>query len=395
VNSNIWTILSPCSPPDINEWWSHTRLEELRSCPKRWWLRHSRYPNWQDHPYPNATGKATILGRVTHALVEEFADFIKTTGKENISGNDLSTLFKKFSARSRVPKLAEKEVTLEREKNPRFFTKSKSVSISIQQCLNAFKRIILTTPIEQFGSSHGGGETTKRLGRRISGSEVRLQSDKFHVYGVIDGIVGETILEFKTGSRSESHIRQVELYALLYFHVVGKSPKICKIVYTDGGPSEEFSPDLDRLKAIEHDVRGLLERARLYSEAGSAPAMPDSESCKWCPVRHMCDEYWLSDETIELRLSKINKDSDDFQVPSRRDVQLTVDTADLKSVDGAFVRALTQNAEPVTACIGDPGEIGPSTKHATIRMLSALVRERNAGITVSPISGSETFWLDD
>lgn len=364
-------------------------------CKRRWWLRNSVYPNWDSGIYPGQTTKAAILGRVVHKLVEDFISFVRSSSNGKIDKDSLFLLFREFSARARAPKILQEEIKSECDKNPRFSTDAASSTTSIQDCLNDFKRIIRSTPVERFCVKKNQQSKIQSGGKTKTGAEIELKSDRLRIKGVVDGIVDGDILEFKTGLRSDAHIRQVKLYALLYLHQFGSLPNSCKIIYTDSNATDEVPIDPQEIERIEREVASLIADANALCVPAAPSASPSIELCRWCPVRQLCDDYWQSDDTIGLRFVARERDADGSYFPTRRDVQLEVSVENLLNAEGSFVGAFSQADESVTACVAMPSDVACNSEKAKIRILSALIKERNGTLAVSSTASSETFWLFD
>jgi CRISPR/Cas system-associated exonuclease Cas4 (RecB family) len=108
------------------------------------------------------------------------------------------------------------------------------------------------------------------------------------------------ISDIKTGKRKESHTDQVRLYALFWWLDNELNPEervadTLRLRY----PSETIevpAPDEAELERIRQQVKKRGDKVRALIDESPPPARPERERCRWCEVRHLCEEYW-SDET--------------------------------------------------------------------------------------------------
>jgi hypothetical protein len=136
-------------------------------------------------------------------------------------------------------------------------------------------------------------------------------------------IAGEEceIVDFKTGDAVEERALQVRIYALLWSKDAELNPQMrlatsLVVAYTSGQTSVP-APTAGGLADIE---RELIERTKGVSDVtqGKPVARPSQENCRYCEVRHLCDEYWTDGVQAAIHA---NEDGSDI-----RDAELVVGT---------------------------------------------------------------------
>ena len=148
----------------------------------------------------------------------------------------------------------------------------------------------------------GSGVWASRAPRRISRgshSEVTLVAEAERFTGRVDLVTvrddSADLLDFKSGKPSDRHSRQLTLYGLLWV-----SDKVANPDRLPVGALTVMYPDCDRSvpvptqwQAVKMQLRDEIERAE-EELAETQPKANLSTECRYCPVRHMCDEYWGS-----------------------------------------------------------------------------------------------------
>jgi hypothetical protein len=175
------------------------------------------------------------------------------------------------------------------------------------QLLLAQVRWTPTVPREP-GPKHGAAHQTGiGLGPGIY-SELPLRAKTLGWRGVADLVEVTpseiTITEFKTAPYNEQHLQQLRTYAVLWrfderLNPAGRVADRLVLSYPEKTISVA-TPDHDSIRTIE---TLLAERAREARAAcGQAPprAKREENTCPFCPVRHLCEEYWAPDNTISL-----------------------------------------------------------------------------------------------
>jgi hypothetical protein len=110
------------------------------------------------------------------------------------------------------------------------------------------------------------------------------------------------IIDFKTGQPDESHKFQLKVYALLWSRDSDLNPSGRLIdrltVSYQSGEEEIDPPTVAELQSLENDL--VVRRNAAIAALSEKPpqARPSIDNCRYCSVRHLCDEYWEQPTTI-------------------------------------------------------------------------------------------------
>jgi hypothetical protein len=107
---------------------------------------------------------------------------------------------------------------------------------------------------------------------------------------------GCEISDFKTGEASDTHGFQLRVYALLWHRDSELNPDATlarRLVISYPNLDVDVpAPTEAELAAFERALVARSDAARGQVELRPPPAVPSPEACAWCPVRHLCHEYW-------------------------------------------------------------------------------------------------------
>src|SRR5262249_54949644 len=143
----------------------------------------------------------------------------------------------------------------------------------------------------------GGKRGPLRFG---SYPELELRATSINWHGNADLLTlssdGCEILDFKTGAPDDHHAFQLRVYALLWtrdaeLNPSGLIPKTLRGCYRHGGVLVDPLTASD-LAGFERDLVARRDAASVAVEAKPPEARPKAVTCRYCTVRHMCDEYW-------------------------------------------------------------------------------------------------------
>ncbi len=133
-----------------------------------------------------------------------------------------------------------------------------------------------------------------------SHAEVDLRSTEMRWRGIVDLLtVSEPyceIRDFKTGAPKKEYELQLLTYALLWAldREANPSGRLANglVVSYEEGDKEVAAPTKADLRRIEDELRMRTATALNNLQDVPPEARPISENCAYCPVRHLCDEYW-------------------------------------------------------------------------------------------------------
>jgi len=143
-------------------------------------------------------------------------------------------------------------------------------------------------------------EGSRQQLRHGSHAEVEIRSSQLGWRGIADLLTISTttceIRDFKTGIAREEHECQLRTYALLWardreLNPHGRLSDRLVLSYQEGDV-EVPAPNETLLRSLEDELRKRSALALADLEAAPPDARPSTESCAYCPVRHLCEEYW-------------------------------------------------------------------------------------------------------
>lgn len=287
-------ILRPASaPPEVPPRWSFTTLAEWRSCPRRWALRHARYPNVRTKTYPERYGKALLQGRLVHDALEQFL----ASRREPDAGIP-------FSLRKALRARLHTILTEEAASNPRLDTAGLYGAVSLDECAARFLALVERMDLPPIAR---GPRPRTHVGSRPSvppteAEELPIDRKEPPVWGRIDRVQGGILIDFKTGEPDDAHPEQLRFYALLWWLQYRTVPRGLRLVYT--GRSEPIDipvPSPEELRREATAIQAEIAAAKAALQTPEVPAKASVDTCRFCPVRHLCREYWQSGATAPLR----------------------------------------------------------------------------------------------
>lgn len=301
----------PGPPPH----WSFSSLRDIRTCPRRYALSRASYPDlWEGHGYPHVPALATIFGHVVHDSLETIVKAVVAAGCESIQSPEAVTVLRELGGYTRVIERAAERRLAGLHGNPRL---NDDLRQSIQRNLRgriadarvqvqAYISSAVITPggkPPREGRSSGvpspGGRSPLLPG---SHAEVTLTASRLRLRGRVDLMriteSGAHIVDYKTGSESPSHVEQLRLYALLWTLDASANPDRRPVAsLTAAYPGRDSAipvPGEPELDDIEKQAATSIEEADAELAAAEPRAVPSSQNCSNCDVRHLCDAYWSS-----------------------------------------------------------------------------------------------------
>jgi hypothetical protein len=293
------------SPPSH---WSYSTLREVESCPLQYALRRATYTGsgLGGKGYPDKGAEAALFGIVLHSAVEQVVRTLRDLPDPTDPGAAVSAL----RARGGYPGIIAAgiaDVETAMESNPRIGHRSVRLAANLRRRIpeirSAVQGIVSRLPPSSFSVTSsprpaGATGSTRTPLRRGSYPEARLQSAEKRFKGQIDLLsVTDTeadIVDFKSGVADEHHSEQVVLYGLLWVIDDQANPDqvpVGKLSIAYAGHEVSVSQPSD-WTAVAADLDARIAAADASIEP--PPAAQPSEACRWCSVRHMCEDYWRS-----------------------------------------------------------------------------------------------------
>jgi hypothetical protein len=300
----IFFCHEPQQWPIPHETLSYTTLREIEKCPRCWALSHAAYPDiWEKNGYPQIPSVPAVFGTIVHRAVESITRELIETGCESTEDPCLVQILRSHGGWSKILMSLVDEVLPEKNHNPRLDKRygilraktSSQVPKMRETAQNILRRIDLGC-----SQKRNSGKTKSKALKFGSYSEVYLESSDIQFHGRIDLIKitedGCVIIDFKTGHRCTEHELQVQIYALLWWLDTNHNPTRKRatklgLSYKNGdvwleGPSE------DKLRHLKSKLIERASQARMSLTCEPPEIKPALETCSFCLVRHLCNEYW-------------------------------------------------------------------------------------------------------
>ena len=282
-----YRLTGPSEQAGPPQWYTPTSLAALGVCPRRWQLENSRWGDLSRHP--GTPNRKRIAGNIVHELLEAMFRQLGRHGRPARGSEGFRTAMRELCVRDVLAGLitdAEARWT----EHPR--TMGAPLSLDPGELRNRTFQLFRDSykqASEPVRPSGGGGPAL--------GAEVWVEDEELRLRGRIDLARPEELVEFKTGAQSETHVRQMELYALIWRRQRGVIPRLT-VVYPDA--VKEWTPPAGRLAAVEHELRSEIEG--FDDELSGAARAQAGEHCGFCGVRAFCADYWKEPLPTDVEL---------------------------------------------------------------------------------------------
>lgn len=298
--------------PDPPDEWSYSSLLEATTCPRRWGLTRAQYPGvWSGSGYPPRPTLASLLGQVTHRCLEWVLHAFEAAGCCGPHDPEAVTVLRQLGGYSDLLERAIDEIIGSLENNPRLEDRLPHLRRSMRRYLPELRfRVQSLASRVQMAPREGGsgrlrGEVDTlraQIGELKEGSyaEVQLSAEPVGMRGVVDLLtVYEDychIVEYKSGREQDYHQHQLHTYQVLWAFDRGRNPRGLPVEGLDiVYPTTERRIDPLTTAELNQFANRLQEDIAASHGAVASrppPAVPTTENCNQCPVRHICEVYW-------------------------------------------------------------------------------------------------------
>lgn len=299
LEPSVWAI-----PP---EKMSFSKLRQIEMCPRRWSLMVSEYPQiWSRRGYPEPLIPANIVGRVTHRAIEIIVKECHKKGCGSFDDPQAIAVMRDLGGFSCVIEKCAEEILYQYTDNPRAYGRLGDTKRHLTEKKGEIRenvrillsRMVASRHVVRRDSSNGHGENDL-LGYGLH-PEVRLVNEEMKWEGIADLITLSPeeceIRDIKTGMPKEEHTEQLRIYSLLWLLDTRKNPSgrpatKLTVSYIQG---DEDVPLL-AVSGVAPFREELVARTNASKKklAGNPPeALPSSDGCRYCTVRHLCGTYW-------------------------------------------------------------------------------------------------------
>jgi len=383
----LWLAKGPEVPAPGPRNYSFSTLRAVEACPRRWSLERADYPAIWDQPgFPRRVYASTIAGTILHEALGDVVGRVGSRRLQLANPDEVlpeAHLIASLRSMGGITKVLNEKAARALEKleiNPRVSLQLGEIKDRVARELptlrRRFQRLIgqldlseatAERPQRETGPQGDTGSARVEPGLH---SEVWLEHAELKMGGRVDLLEvrpdGCIITDFKSGSHDESHMEQVLIYALLWTRDATRNPDglpvtALRLVYPDGTVTVPV-PDDRVLGDLEAQLTERITVASRLMTVAPATAKPSPDTCRWCSVRHLCEDYWTD--------SKREADQRGLPDPSSYfDVELRVDEVIGDWHYSATLLSLGWTAQPPV----DLGDTVPlRTKAGDRRFLSLL-----------------------
>ena len=309
-----WRVVTPAAWPDPPAEMSVSTCAEIEECPRRWALSAAEYPElWSGRGYPPKLQVAALAGSVVHLALEIIAKRLTRAGVPSLTDPRAPQVLRELGGYTRVVEESVERILRRYIDNPRADALIEHAQRTLRgqvptlrarvQSMLSRLRLPKNAPSAPAASAPKSGGPPPRL-PLVNGiyPEVEVRAKSIGWKGKIDFLVLADdvceITDFKTGAADEAHKFQLRAYAVMWrlddeLNPSGRTVDRLVLAY------ESHDVDVAPLSVSEIDGIGrelLMRRQVAEAELAARPpsANPNTETCRYCGVRQLCDVYWAS-----------------------------------------------------------------------------------------------------
>lgn len=369
---------------------------EIDECPRRWALNAAEYPDlWTGRGYPPKLQVAALAGSVVHLALEIIMRQLTRAGVPSLSDPSAPQVLRELGGYTRVVEECVERILKRYVDNPRAGALMEHAQRTLHGQVPALRARVQSmlsrlrlpkgapaVPVPSTPKSSGPPPRLPLANGTYPEIEVRAKSIGWK--GKVDLLVLDEnaceITDFKTGAANEVHKFQIRAYAVMWRlddelnpsnHQADRLVLAYETQNVDVAP-----PNASEIDDLGRDLLARRQAAEVALAARPPSARPNTESCRYCGVRQLCDVYWasatqaVSDDgrfgDIELKITgRHGPTSWDAVVVRARD--LPAKTAALlrlqqpeefktgtylRVLDGAIARNPEDDAAPVIVTLG-------------------------------------------
>ena len=307
-----WRVITPTTWPAPPTEMSASTHAEIEECPRRWALSSAEYPElWGGRGYPPKLQVAALAGSVVHLALEIITKQLTRAGVPSLSDPSAPQVLRALGGYTRVVEECVERILKRYNDNPRAGALMEHAQRTLRGQLPTL-RARVQSMLSRIRLPKGAATPTALSTSKSSGPpprlplangtypEVEARAKSIGWKGKVDLLVlgddaGE-ITDFKTGAADEGHKFQVRAYAVMWRLDDELNPSerlVDRLVLAYESQDVDVAPP--SASEIDDLSRELLARRQAAEAALAArppSARPNTESCRYCGVRQLCDAYW-------------------------------------------------------------------------------------------------------
>lgn len=326
-HTSVWTTDAPATWPDAPTEMTVTTLAEIESCPRRWALGAAHYPEiWEGREYPPRVQLSTLAGTVVHFALEAITKGLVRAGCSSVQDPTAFQVMKDLGGYTKVVNDCIDRVLERLAANPRakrlleFAARSLRAQVSDLRMRTQTMLCRVRLPRVAHPPTEGNAPRARAPFTADVFPELGLRATQIGWKGKADLlVVGPDVCEitdFKTGAPDEGHRFQIQVYALLWSRDADLNPTGRRadrlILSYSTGDVQVAAPTQSELDALESELVARREAAQQAASRHPPEARPNPESCVYCGVRHLCNDYWTAE--TQRRMVNVSKDLVDIEV---------------------------------------------------------------------------------
>lgn len=288
---------------------SVSALGEIEACPRRWALTSADYPDlWDRRGYPPRLFIASLTGSVVHLALETVTKALVRGGCTSVEDAGAVLVMRGLGGYTKLINDCVQRILNRFADNPRaapiLEVALRSLRSRIPEMRAEAQSLLGRVKLHGGVAPLGAAISTKDSRRTPLGPgtypELELHAPCIGWRGTADllTISDSTceIVDFKTGAPGEAHQFQVRVYALLWSRDSELNPTARAIdrltLSYRAGDVRVDPPNPTDLDALERELLDRRQAALKALRANPPEARPGVENCRYCAVRHLCEEYW-------------------------------------------------------------------------------------------------------
>lgn len=309
-----WRVLTPATWPAPPAEMSVSTYAEIEECPRRWALSTAEYPElWSGRGYPPKLQVAALAGSIVHLALEIITKQFKRAGVPSLSDPSAPHVLRELGGYTRVVEECVERILKRYVDNPRAAALIEHAQRTLRgqvptlrarvQSMLSRLRLLNSAPSAPAASAPKSGGPPPRL-PLVNGiyPEVEVHAKSIGWKGKVDLLVISDdaceITDFKTGAADEAHKFQVRAYAVMWrlddeLNPSGRAVDRLVLAY-DSQDVDVAPPNASEIDELGRELLARRQAAETALAARPPSAHPNAEMCRYCGVRQLCDEYWVS-----------------------------------------------------------------------------------------------------